>query len=229
MSALTGSDVFGVSWVGEKGARVARSRGGVVFFSEWRCESTAEAVQALAEAEVVPGSWCDPARAPAWWCDRCAGSGSVAAPGSGVVAACSRCGGAGRSDSPANFAALLAVACRGQRRLSLAASLVDEAQRGSRVSWRAMDRSSLEEHHESSWLRAKGTIAGLRPELVFSGEMNSLSGGFCVSPFSSLAEDYGPSHATAPWWRPMEELYGLGFHLVGTDSSSATLAAERLR
>jgi hypothetical protein len=98
----------------------------------------------------------------------------------------------------------------------LAASLVDEASRGSSILWRVMCRYDLHSHHGSIW-REKGAILDeASPEMVFSGEVNAARDGHALEPFASLASDYGPSHRTAPWWRPMPALLSLGAELVQT-------------
>lgn len=227
--ALTGERPAGVAGIHQSGASVAREPRGIVRLSPWVYGTEREATAALVEAGLLPESWVDPDRAPGWWCRYCRGTGVVTSPGFDPETGPCGCRGPSRgAEFAPDFRSLITVASIGKTSLALAASLVDEASRGSSILWRVMCRYDLHSHHGSIW-REKGAILDeASPEMVFSGEVNAARDGHALEPFASLASDYGPSHRTAPWWRPMPALLSLGAELVQTGDGYAVLAVEEL-
>jgi len=104
----------GVSWRSGRGARL----------SPWRHRTTAEAVNELCEARLVPDGWCDPAVGPRWRCPCCGG-----------MPACPKCGGSGLLEWPGWYSDVIGVASLGAAPLARAERIADDVWRGRRVVW----------------------------------------------------------------------------------------------
>lgn len=133
----------------------------------WAHATPAAALAAIVEAELLPAHWCDPERAPRWWCERCAGVGRVtlrSIDGSGDLGSYAvtpdaygdlRCdafdvSGAPPCGAPPSLPALVAVASLGADTLARAEAIVAETWRA-RVVWRAMGAEKIREHRWSAY------------------------------------------------------------------------------
>lgn len=110
-----------------------------------RFEDTADAVEALVGAGLLPAPWADPDRAPQWWCDKCDGRGL----GDRMAVWCTHCEGVGHRSAPCNFADLVAVASMGVDTLARAEAIVAEAW-SARVMWRVLGEDGMAKHHEET-------------------------------------------------------------------------------
>lgn len=203
-----------------------------VALQRWAHPSSADALAALVEAELLPAHWCDPERAPGWWCEGCDGTGyaAVNVRRGRKVYRCGDCDIAGYIAAPPR-ADLVAVASLGADALTRAEAVVAEAWRA-RVVWRVMTAAEIVRHHE---LTARDGD-GHSPVYVFSHEQER----------ARRPQAYGGQPAwpvECPWtatmqsestWRALralaltEDNKPTGLHLVEVGDGRVTLAVEAL-
>lgn len=175
------------------------------------------AVCALIEAEHLPDSWADPARAPKWWCG-CQDVGRFEPPPVGSLCPC--CPGAGVA--PVDFPALVAVASLGAPVLARAEALVEEAWR-TRVVWRAVPAHRMEKHHR---MRTAGMFME-RPlglATAFSREILHLPMPGDVHPVGPPWSEARRVEMEPMAWAAMGELHRAGFHLLAHAPATADRA-----
>ena len=214
-------------------------RAGVTYELRWTHPTPAEAVEALHARGLWPWPPGDHG-VPAWWCERCAGSGTDPEP-SRMVLDCMAClpAGAtyrrgpysqGHTTAPPSHVALVSVARLSAETLRA----IEEIARviaqhagcvGARVVWRVMSREALREHHvricsDQAWRGGSPTL----PEVVSVEEAIRIDGG--AWPWHA-AEDWSDSTARAAW-PALRDLAALGVHLIAIDERRVVLAVEEI-
>lgn len=203
-----------------------------VAFQRWAHSSSADALAALVEAELLPEHWLRPVYAPGWWCEGCDGTGyaAVNVRRGRKVYRCGDCDIAGYIAAPPR-ADLVAVASLGADALARAEAIVAEEWRG-RVVWRVMEAGAIVRHHE---LTARDGD-GHSPAYVFSHEQER----------ARRPHAYGGQPAwpvECPWtatmqsestWRALraialtEDGNPTGLHLLAVEDGRVALGVEAL-
>lgn len=203
----------------------------------WRYPTPAEALAALVEAEALPASWCDPARAPRWWCAGCGVCGNNprtrTSDGFVVRDVCFACDDHGYDvDAPPSIPVLVAVASLGPDTLARAEAIVAETWSGRALVWGVMAREALREHHAK--------VAGPTPWPVSEDPCTAYSR---EEVYRSSWHHDPANHAgeTLPWegdeplhcegaavgaWPALRAIAAAGLHLVALDAARVVLAVE---
>ena len=201
----------------------------------WRYPTPAEALAALVEAEALPASWCDPARAPRWWCAGCGVCGNNprtrTSDGFVVRDVCFACDDHGYDvDAPPSHAALVSVAALGPAALARAEAIVAETWPGRALAWRGMGRAALREHHETTARDGGGSGASRVFSLECERERCAVAFGAqppwpAECPFAAWAMAPSEWSAVRALAR-REDGAPTGLHLVALDAARVVLAVE---
>ena len=199
----------------------------------WSHRDPAEALAALVEAEALPERWCDPARAPRWWCAGCGVCGNNprtrTSDGFVVRDECFACDDHGYEvDAPPSHVALVSVAALGPDALARAEAIVAETWPGARLVWRAMARAAIEEHHA----KVNDSIE-LTPLRAFAHEMVRAKsperfGGEPAWPRECPWQALSSDSPTGRAWPALHALAAAGLHPVALDAARVALAVEAL-
>lgn len=166
----------------------------------WSQASPADAVAALAEAELLPAHWCDTERAPRWWC-RLTDTGSAW----------------WEPIAPPSVADLLAVASLGANTIARAEELAADVWRA-RVVWRVAPAATLRELMEQAYDEGAFGAGVLYVAAVAWFHPDDVA--------DALAwwREHDPAQEKAA--RAVADLAALGLHVVAVDDERVTLAVE---